>query len=389
MEGGDTWYYDNQTPVHGMFNINGTSDGSSDLGTILGQTGTFTEGMSFNYSGENSWIDHVEPVAPAEMIFENQLPNYGTAIAYDAGSYKTIGASHEFGGLDDGTSPSTKEELMIAYLDFLGITQTLQASFASNTTNTCIEEIIEYYDMSTGGAINWEWEFEGGSPATSTNQNPQVVYFNPGTFDVTLTVSDGVEFSTMTLEDYITVVDSPEIPGIPDGDDEVATNYTTSSEYVTTGANYADTYIWEISPAEAGNISGDGTTGTVEWTPWWTGTANITVKGVNEECGEGEFSDSYEVTCYLATGINELGDWAGIRIYPNPSTGQFSVKFDYNIGATQVTVSNLLGEIIFDEITETVDGRLLNIDLSEYQEGIYFVKLKTDSSEQVKKIIVQ
>ncbi len=188
MEGGDTWYYDNQTPVHGMFNINGTSDGSSDLGTILGQTGTITEGMSFNYSGDNSWIDHIEPISPAEMIFENQSPNYGTAVAYDEGSYRTIGASHEFGGLDDGSSPSTKEELM-STLSWISweLPQTFQAAFASNTTNTCIEEVIEYYDMSSGGAISWEWEFEGGSPATSTNQNPMVAYFSSGTFDVTLT----------------------------------------------------------------------------------------------------------------------------------------------------------------------------------------------------------
>ena len=36
MEGGDTWYYDNQTAVHSLFNIIGMSDGSGDLGTIDG-----------------------------------------------------------------------------------------------------------------------------------------------------------------------------------------------------------------------------------------------------------------------------------------------------------------------------------------------------------------
>jgi len=278
---------------------------------------------------------------------------------------------------------------MSVYLDFLGITQTLQAAFASNTTNTCIEEVIEYYDMSSGGAISWEWEFEGGSPATSTNQNPMVAYFSSGTFDVSLTVSDGSESSTLLLEDYITVVESPEVPGTPAGDDEVATNYTTSTEYVTTGANFADSFTWEISPAEAGTISGDGTTGTVEWTPWWIGTATITVKGMNEECGEGEFSDGFDVTCYLATGIGETGDVVGIQVYPNPSTGQFTIRFDYNIGSTNIIVNNLLGEIIFEEVTETVGERSFNIDLSEYPEGIYFVKMKTDNSEQIKKVIIQ
>ena len=111
MEGGDTWYYDPPTPVHPMFNINGTSDGSGDLGTILGQAGTFTEGMTFSYTGENSWIDHLTSIPPAQVIFRNQSPDYGCAVAYDAGTYKTIGASFEFGGLSDGTSPSNKKRI--------------------------------------------------------------------------------------------------------------------------------------------------------------------------------------------------------------------------------------------------------------------------------------
>ena len=121
MEGGDTWYYDPTTAAQPMFNINATDDGSGDMGTVLGQTGTFTQGMTFTYSGENNWMDHIDPVTPAFLILNNQSPSYGTAVAYDAGTYKTIGASHEFGGLNDSSFPSTKEELMYQYLDFFGL----------------------------------------------------------------------------------------------------------------------------------------------------------------------------------------------------------------------------------------------------------------------------
>ena len=122
MEGGDTWYYNSPTPVHPMFNINGESDGSGDLGTVLGINGSFTEGMVFNYSGENSWIDHISPTGSAVMIFENQSPNYGCGVSFDAGDYATIGVSFEFGGLDD--SDATKDELMTKYLEFFGLMST-------------------------------------------------------------------------------------------------------------------------------------------------------------------------------------------------------------------------------------------------------------------------
>ncbi|KAB2851919.1 MAG: T9SS type A sorting domain-containing protein, partial [Ignavibacterium sp.] len=121
MEGGDTWYYDPQTAVHGMFNIVGTGDGSGDLGTILGQAGTFTEGMTFTYSGDNNWIDRLNNIAPAQVILRNQSPSYACAVAYENNTYKTIGASFEFGGLNDTPNEATKKALMEKYIDFFGL----------------------------------------------------------------------------------------------------------------------------------------------------------------------------------------------------------------------------------------------------------------------------
>lgn len=122
MEGADTWYYDQTftpTPVHPMFNIAGLEDGTGDLNTQNGQPGSICEEMSFGYTGENSYIDHLGAVPPALMMFMNNQPAYGTAVTFDAGTYKTIGASFEFGGLQDGER--TKDDLMIQYLEFFGI----------------------------------------------------------------------------------------------------------------------------------------------------------------------------------------------------------------------------------------------------------------------------
>ncbi|MCD4790928.1 MAG: PKD domain-containing protein, partial [Bacteroidales bacterium] len=297
MEGGDTWAYDNQTAVHSMFNLNGVLDGTGDMGTVLGQSGTFTEGMSFNYSGENNYMDHLEPISTAFMILENQSPNYGTGVAYDEGSYRTIGTSHEFGGLDDGVSPSTKEELMTEYLDFLGITTTLQAGFGSNTTATCEGETVDFYDQSSGDVISWEWIFEGGSPGTSTFQNPTVMYFNEGTYDVTLTVSDGVENNTLLIEDYITVASVPDAPGTPTGITMLCANWGNST-YTTSGTGGATSYSWLLDPVSAGTITGTGTSITVEWEAGFLGDADLTVAGENY-CGAGPYSDPLVITRYL------------------------------------------------------------------------------------------
>jgi len=297
MEGGDTWYFDQGTPVHAMFNINATADGNGDMGTVVGNAGTFTEGMSFAYNGDNDWMDHIEAIEPAIKIFDNQSPLYGTGVAYDDGDYKTIGTSHEFGGLQNSSSPSTKEELMSAYLIFLGVTQTLQAYFSSSTTNPCVEDTIEFYDMSVGGPTSWEWEFEGGSPATSSSQNPTVSYFYPGIFDVTLTVYHGTTSSTFTIEDHITVNAVPYAPSNPTGPTMVCA-YEENTTYHTTGITGISEYIWNLQPSEAGSVIGTGLESTILWENEFMGDATLKVAAVND-CGTGDFSDPINITRYL------------------------------------------------------------------------------------------
>jgi len=120
LEGADTWYYDqqyNETDLHPMFKITGDGDGSGDLGTVQGVAGTFVEGFTFYFNGDNSYIDRISPVSPAFTILKNVAPAYNVAIAHDAGTYKTIGSSFEFGGLLDNAL-YTKQDLMLKYLNF-------------------------------------------------------------------------------------------------------------------------------------------------------------------------------------------------------------------------------------------------------------------------------
>ncbi len=131
MEGGDTWAYDQPTAVHPLFNITGTSDGASDLSTLAGLSGTFADSLTFSYSGQNSYIDRLAAVSPAYTVLQNTAPAYNTAIAYDQGNYKTIGSSHEFGGISE--SNNTKAQLIARYLQFFGIAVTCE--WNGNTSN--------------------------------------------------------------------------------------------------------------------------------------------------------------------------------------------------------------------------------------------------------------
>ena len=214
MEGGDTWAYDNTTAVHGMFGIIGEADGSGDLGNVLGISNTITEGMSFSYTGDNNWIDHLETTGNGEVILQNSSPSYSTGIINDAGSYKTIGASHEFGGLS-----GDRTVLMGAYLEFFGLLQTISANFVADITMLTIGESVQFTNTSTGSPDSFLWVFEGGSPGVSTEENPLITYDTPGSFDVSLTINSGTANSTEVKENYIIVVDQTQtqIINIPAG----------------------------------------------------------------------------------------------------------------------------------------------------------------------------
>ena len=119
LEGGDTWFFDPAYSLHSLFGVIAVADGTGDLGTVLGsgQTSCDLSSMSFSYSGENAWIDHLLPEVGATTILSNASPAYNVAIFNESPGHSTIGASLEFGGLDDGSS--TKAQLLGAMLSCL------------------------------------------------------------------------------------------------------------------------------------------------------------------------------------------------------------------------------------------------------------------------------
>ena len=80
-------------------------------------------------------------------------------------------------------------------------------------------ESVHFKDMSTGNITSWNWTFEGGEPATSSEQNPVVTYNHYGTYAVSLTVGDGTSTDTKSRTGYVVVHGAaPEAHvGLPDG----------------------------------------------------------------------------------------------------------------------------------------------------------------------------
>ena len=79
------------------------------------------------------------------------------------------------------------------------------ANFTADTILIVEGDSIHFSNLSENNPIDWEWGFEGGTPTTSTTQNPVVIYNTPGNYNVTLNVSNIYGSDTLTMSDYITV----------------------------------------------------------------------------------------------------------------------------------------------------------------------------------------
>ena len=83
----------------------------------------------------------------------------------------------------------------------------LTPAFTASATMISLGQSINFTDESYGGAVSWQWTFEGATPSTSTQQNPTGITYNEGgAYDVTLTITDADGNSeTLTKNDYIIV----------------------------------------------------------------------------------------------------------------------------------------------------------------------------------------
>jgi PKD repeat protein len=88
-----------------------------------------------------------------------------------------------------------------------------QAEFSANPISGNCPLTVQFTDLSIPGShpiSSWHWESNG---QTSSLQHPQFIYSNPGTYDVSLTISDGLSVVNETKTGYINVLQS-DIPGV-------------------------------------------------------------------------------------------------------------------------------------------------------------------------------
>ncbi|MBN1199189.1 MAG: PKD domain-containing protein [Bacteroidales bacterium] len=405
----------------------------------------------FHHHGDAFTVVYSEVPQTLTVTHNTSIPEGSTSftVTANSGSFICLSFEDEILGTATGTgSPvaitipgtlSVGDEMVVTvtkqnYFRYKAYVQVIYPSgpvpdFEADTTEICAGDGVNFTDLSTNNPVSWSWTFPGGTPGTSTAQNPQnIVYNSPGNYSVTLTVGDGTNYNSLTKPNYIHASAPAGTPNTPSGDTLLcennsnslytifpvinATSYlwtldpdtagattqndtavivdwsntfvgyasisvqavngcgagtsspvllihlrpfpeipempagpttfcqgTDSSVYTVSPALYAEGYVWKLEPAEAGSISGDGTTGTATWDPLFSGTAQIFVRSENQ-CNESPWSDPLDVSV-IANPVVALGNDTSIVETETLllDAGNSGSTYLWSTGATSQTIT--------------------------------------------------
>ncbi len=229
------------------FTISGTYDVALTVSNVFGNDFIIQSGYIVISDVPNAGFTYT--ITGNTVDFTNTSTD-ATSYSWNFGNGNTDVASNPSYTFDEvGTYTvvltATNECGSNAHAETISVGGAPSPAFSSDITTGCTPLNVQFTDMSTGNPMAWAWTFSGPATLSSNDQNPNVTFTVPGTYDVSLTASNAIGSNTITQNGFITVGELPSA-----GFTSSISGNTISFTNSTLGA---DTYSWDF---------GDGNTDT-------------------------------------------------------------------------------------------------------------------------------
>lgn len=252
-----------------------------------------------------------------------------------------------------------KNILLTVFIFLTGFISAQTTAFNMDVSSGCAPLCINFSDQSAN-ALSWSWDF-GDASSPATQQNPSHCYNTPGVYTVTLTAT--FSNSTGTATGTVTVYSNP----------------VAAFTFTNTGNNTV-----AFTDQSTGGVSAwywifGGTAYSTQQNPSYT----YASPGADTVClYVANAMGCADTTCQtiVVTGIQDAVRNINWNIYPNPSSGTFTLQLNSPLQQPEiVTIENTLGEIILrKEISENI-----SLDLSGTASGIYFVRIGNGAARKL------
>ncbi|MDR0365035.1 MAG: PKD domain-containing protein [Bacteroidales bacterium] len=334
-------------------------DFESDITLVqLNNSVSFTD-LSVFYP--NTWEWHFEGGTPATSNEQNPVITYKEEGDFNV----ALIVSNEF-----GEKTITKEAFIKARKD----PKPPIADFEADQTIVPTSTTITFSDLSQNEPTAWEWHFEGGTPETSSEQNPVVLYEIPGKYDVSLTVHNNDASDMAIKEKYIVVQESTLYP-VANFEAQNRNIYIGETVSFTNLSHNADRWEWsfeggtpDISHEEHPVVTYNN-----------VGTFSVSLKVYNDYGDDEEIKESY---ISVPQSIVHIEDKDVISIYPNPVARGETATVRSEAIISRMEIFNILGQNV-----KTIETEINEFLISEthFQSGIYIVRVTT--SEGIRRTV--
>ncbi len=251
------------------------------------------------------------------------------------------------------------------------LTLPVTAAFAATTNTPCEGTHVDFADNSSGNPTTWAWSFPGGAPSSSNAQNPgNIRYDLPGSYDVSLTASNGIYSDTKVQNGFIQV---QSLPVVYLGND---TSMCAWNSVLLDAGNPGGTYLWSTGATTQTILADSAGIG--------YGVKEYRVKVTNSSSCNA--NDTLNITFENCTGWQETAWQPEVNISPNPACLNFTMEtIGFEGGRWQLL--SIAGTIIRrGEIPLRHDE--INVDVGAIPRGIYLLKIEKAGVFLVKKLII-
>jgi ELWxxDGT repeat protein len=190
--------------------------------------------------------------------------------------------------------------------------------------------------------------------------------------EYTVTVTD-VNGCTKTTSFTITEPDEIIITGNSTPATDNNANGTATVDPITGGVS-PYTVVWNTEPEQTGNTATDLPAGEY--------TATVTD-------GNG-CTSTIMITVDMIVGFAELDEQMRFQLLPNPANEKVNVQMNLLSERTiELQLTDVMGRMVYQRLLENVRDEQIEIDLSTLTAGAYWVQLRSEKGQYVRKLIVQ
>ncbi len=257
--------------------------------------------------------------------------------------------------------------------------------FTANNTSIVAGNAILFSSNSTNEPTAYQWSFPGGDPISANTEGPHTVVYNtPGTFDVTLIVTNS-SGSDINMKTAFVTVEAPVLAPICDfTSNQTMIEPLQSVQFSDLSINDPDSWRWTFPGGLPNEAEGEGPHTVFYENP---GTYPVLLKVTNSAGEDEEVKEGY-ITVEDISGLNEI-NFEQFTLGPNPSNGNLNLRFSAKEAAEfTVIITDIRGWEITRLKTDFVEEFQQHYDLSMFPDGIYLLSVNNGSVTTSKKFLL-